>query len=98
MIISEDSKEEMWNVWWKLEVAVLKMTLPKSNHENQNLFEFWTKNVWKNPTNDSELSDVTLACSDGKQLRDSHSYSRDSLQAMMKPISRKDWEMGTFGV
>merc|ERR1712086_943005 len=74
-----------------VEVTALKMSLPASDDFllTKNNFEVCTKNAFKNLINDTEFSDVTLACSDDKQIK-AHKVILGACSPFFKKIFRKN--------
>jgi len=67
------------------------MSLPTSDDFllTKNNFEVCTKNAFKNLINDTEFSDVTLACSDDKQIK-AHKVILGACSPFFKKIFRKN--------
>jgi len=67
------------------------MNLPSSDDFllTKNNFEFCTKNAFKNLINETEFSDVTLACSDEKQIK-AHKVILAACSPFFKKIFRKN--------
>ena len=74
-----------------LSLVILIMNSPSSDDFllTKNNFELCTKNVFKNLINETEFSDVTLACSDDKQIK-AHKVILQACSPFFKKIFRKN--------